>query len=162
MPIRFERPRIEDGRELWRLARDSRVLDVNSPYSYVLWCRDFAATTVVARDEAMPCGFITGFVRPDAMDTFFVWQVAVDHSYRGRGIAGRMLHDLADRMPGLGCRFLEATVTPGNTASTRMFEAFARDHGGELERRDLFTEQHFPSGHDAELLFRIGPLAPAG
>lgn len=171
MPIRLDRPRVEDGQELWRLARDSQVLDLNSPYSYVLWCRDFAATTVIARevgdggDGGTACGFITGYVRPEATDTFFVWQVAVDRPYRGRGLAARMLHDLAARMPALGCRYLEATVTPGNTASTRMFEAFARDRGAELERRDLFTAKHFPAGHEPEALFRIGPLTarrPAG
>ena len=162
--IRLEEPRLEDGPELWRLARDSRVLDVNSPYSYVLWCRDFAGTSVVARSNTGPCGFITGYIRPGSPDTFFVWQVAVGSSFRGQGLARRMLDALGDRLAPCGHIFMEATVTPDNTASTRMFESFARGRGCPLERTPLFGTEHFPEGHEPEHLFRIGPLpvpAPA-
>jgi L-2,4-diaminobutyric acid acetyltransferase len=153
-------PSLEDGRELWRMARDSQVLDVNSPYSYTLWCRDFADTSVVARIGDETCGFITGYVRPQQPDTFFVWQVAVDQAHRGKGLARRMLDRLGDRMAARGCRYMEATVTPDNTASTAMFESFARDRDCELVRRPLFGSEHFPpgTGHDPEVLFRIGPL----
>lgn len=48
--VRLDTPRIEDGAAIWRIARDSGSLDLNSSYSYLLWCRDFADTTVVARD----------------------------------------------------------------------------------------------------------------
>jgi L-2,4-diaminobutyric acid acetyltransferase len=156
-------PHLEDGPELWRLARDSRVLDVNSPYSYVLWCRDFAGTSVVARPEGSgrPCGFITGFSRPTAPDTLFVWQVAVDDAYRGQGLARRMLDALGDRLAARGGGHVEATVTPDNTASTRMFESFARNRGCELTRTPLFGREHFPEGHEPEVLFRIGPVPPA-
>jgi L-2,4-diaminobutyric acid acetyltransferase len=160
--IRLERPSLEDGPEMWRLARDSRVLDVNSPYSYVLWCRDFSDTSVVARSESGPCGFITGYVRPARPDTFFVWQVAVDHSFRGRGLARRMLDALGDRLAARGHRYMEATVTPDNLASTRMFESFARGRGCPLERTPLFETRHFPEGHEPEHLFRIGPLPEPG
>lgn len=34
---------------MWRIARDSQALDLNSSYSYLLWCRDFAGTSLVAR-----------------------------------------------------------------------------------------------------------------
>src|SRR3954452_6847502 len=87
----FKPPRLEDGRELWRIARDSKILDLNSPYSYVLWCRDFAGTSVVARSESGVCGFVTGFRRPEEHRTLFVWQVAVDAARRGQGLARRML-----------------------------------------------------------------------
>ncbi|MFG2000238.1 diaminobutyrate acetyltransferase [Spirillospora sp. NPDC048911] len=161
--VRLSEPSLEDGRELWRMARESQVLDVNSPYSYTLWCRDFAGTSVVARSGDEACGFITGYVRPQQPDTFFVWQVAVDRAHRGRGLARRMLDELGDRMAARGCRYLEATVTPANTASTAMFESFARDQGCALARRPLFGSEHFPPGHghDPEVLFRIGPLAAA-
>lgn len=158
--VRLTRPAPGDGRELWRIARDSAALDVNSPYSYTLWCRDFAATSVVAHGPDGPCGFITGYVRPDAPDTLFVWQVAVDADHRGLGLARRML----DHLAAASHRFVEATVTPDNTASTRMFESFARDHHCELTRTELFPAEYFPpagtgaGSHEPEVLFRIGPL----
>jgi L-2,4-diaminobutyric acid acetyltransferase len=158
--IRLEPPAADgdDGREMWRIARDTQVLDVNSPYSYLLWCRDFADSSVVARDGDRVCGFITGYIRPRAATTLFVWQVAVDEAYRGRGLAKRMLDNLGDRLAGEGRRYLEATVTPDNIPSDRLFEAFARDRGCAVERRTLFTGEQFPRGHQPEVLFRIGPL----
>lgn len=148
---------------MWRIARDSGELDLNSPYSYVMWCRDFSATSVVARDPSVradgtPVGFVTGFRRPEAPDTYFVWQVAVDEAARGRGLGRRMLDDLGDRMVAAGCRFLEATVTPDNVASERLFRSFALSRGAALERGELFGADHFPGDHEPEMLFRIGPL----
>src|SRR6185312_3847202 len=86
--LTLDTPRVEDGAAIWRIARDSKTLDLNSSYSYLLWCRDFAATSVVARDaEGGPVGFITGYIRPDRPETLVVWQVAVDQAWRGRGLA---------------------------------------------------------------------------
>jgi L-2,4-diaminobutyric acid acetyltransferase len=150
----IEPPRLDDGRHLWRIARDSQTLDLNSPYCYVLWCRDFAATSVVARADGRVRGFVIGFDRPEEPGTLFVWQVAVDAAWRGRALAGRMLSHLADR----GHRFVEATVTPDNTASDRLFAAFARDRGAELTRTPLFAGNAFPGEHKPEELYRIGPL----
>jgi L-2,4-diaminobutyric acid acetyltransferase len=150
----FEAPSIEDGHHLWRIARDSQSLDLNSPYSYVLWCRDFAATSVVVRSEGEVHGFVTGFERPEEPGTLFVWQVAVDAAWRGRSLAGRMLGHLADR----GHRYVEATVTPDNIASARLFTAFARDRSARLTRTPLFSGDLFPGDHEPEELYRIGPL----
>lgn len=157
----LEPPTVSDGTELWRLARDSRTLDVNSPYSYLLWCRDFASTSVVARMSGDLAGFTTGYFRPDAADTLVVWQIAVASQHRGHGVARRMLDHLSNRMTSQGCRYIEATVTPDNTASSRLFGSFARDRGAPLERTILFDTNLFPNpgGHEPEYLFRIGPLS---
>ncbi|MGK5556165.1 diaminobutyrate acetyltransferase [Actinomadura kijaniata] len=156
--VLLREPSLADGPELWRMARDSKVLDVNSPYSYTLWCRDFADTSVVADDGGRPRGFVTGYRRPDAPDTLFIWQVAVDASHRGRGLARRMLDELAARTGGQGIRWVEATVTPDNAPSAAMFASFARDHGCGLTRTRLFGREHLAGDHEPELLFRIGPL----
>jgi L-2,4-diaminobutyric acid acetyltransferase len=159
--VAFGSPRLDDGRELWRLARDSRTLDLNSAYTYVLCCRDFAATSVVARSADGVCGFVIGFARPEQPRTLFVWQVAVDPAQRGRGLARQMLDHLADDRYG----YVEATVTPDNTASDRLFSSFARGRDAALERTPLFGAELFPGDHEPEVLYRIGPLAscpPAG
>lgn len=158
-PIEIGPPEIADGRDIWRIARDSGKLDLNSPYTYLLWCRDFATCSVVARVGTETAGFITGYRRPDATDTFVVWQVAVDDAHRGRGLAMRMLEHLADRLTPEGARFVEATVTPDNEPSTRLFTAFARNRHAALDKRELFAAELFPDEHAAEILFRIGPIA---
>lgn len=157
-------PECTDGSQLWRLARDSGVLDVNSSYAYLLWCRDFAGTSAVARVDGVVVGFITGFVRPRAPDTVLVWQVAVDARQRGRGLASRMLHAMVDRLVPQGMRWLETTISPDNTASIRLFSALARDRHTAIERHALFAPEDFPveepGGHQAEDLYVLGPFRP--
>lgn len=155
--LSFRTPRISDGKRLWQIARDSEVLDVNSGYAYVLWCRDFAETSVVAVDETdLPVGFVTGYRRPEAPHTLFVWQVAVDAGHRGRGVAGRMLDTVLDRLRRTGVTRLETTVSPDNAASIAMFTALARRRGTHITRSDLFAPDDFPDSHLAEDLYTIG------
>ncbi|GAT80565.1 hypothetical protein STXM2123_1266 [Streptomyces sp. F-3] len=158
----IERPAVADGAALWRLAKDSGTLDVNSSYSYLLWCRDFAATSAVARGaDGTPVGFVTGYMRPDRPRTLLVWQVAVDAAHRGRGLAARLLDDLTARVAAeRGLTAVETTITPGNTASERLFTSYAARHGATVEREVLFRTEQFPDGpHAPEVLYRIGPLS---
>ncbi|MGK5534079.1 diaminobutyrate acetyltransferase [Streptomyces sp. URMC 129] len=162
--LTLDRPRPGDGAAMWRLARDSRALDLNSSYSYLLWCRDYAHTSIVARDAAgAPVGFITGYTRPRAPRTLLIWQVAVDHAQRGRGLATAMLDALTRRTGDeFGVRAVETTVTPDNAASDRLFTSFAARHRAPLTREVLFEAAAFPErGHQPEVLYRIGPLTPA-
>lgn len=142
---------------MWRLARDSGALDLNTSYAYLLFARDFARTCRVAVADGAVVGFVLGYRRPDEPETLFVWQVAVDPSQRGRQVAGRLLADVA-----AGARFVEASITAGNTASQRLFARFAAECGAPLERGELFAESDFPDpGHATEGLVRIGPLETA-
>jgi len=137
------------------MARDSQVLDLNSSYSYLLWCRDFADTSIVATTAGEACGFVTGYLRPDEPGTLMVWQVAVDADHRGRGLAAAMLDELARRA---GADRVETTITADNEASNRLFTRFAERNGAGCEREPLFTPDLYPDGHDTEYLYRIGPL----
>ncbi|PPK70610.1 diaminobutyrate acetyltransferase [Actinokineospora auranticolor] len=156
--ITITEPSTADGSELWRIARDSHTLDLNSSYAYLLWCRDFAATSAVATKNGRPVGFVIGFVRPTEPETVVVWQIAVDADQRGQGIAGRLLDHLIDRMAAQGVRNLETTISPGNGASIALFRALAERLGVGLRRADLFAEAHFPDDHEPEDLYRIGPF----
>jgi L-2,4-diaminobutyric acid acetyltransferase len=158
----IDTPRVEDGAAIWRIARDSQVLDLNSSYSYLLWCRDFAATSVVARDaDGAPIAFVTGYVRPERPQALVVWQVAVDHAHRGRGLAGVLLDALTAKVTGKGgVREVETTITPDNTASDRLFTSYAKRHDAPLAREVLFDGGLFPEGtHQPEVLYRIGPFS---
>jgi L-2,4-diaminobutyric acid acetyltransferase len=156
--LRCAAPGRSDGGSLHTLARLAGGLDVNSPYSYHLWCRDFARTSTVAWAGAEPVGFVTGFRRPEAPDRLFVWQVAVHPDWRGHHIGTAMLHDLVDREE--PPRFVEATVTPSNTASRRMFEGFAAQHGAPVVDRPFLAADQFPDAHESEILLEIGPFPP--
>lgn len=164
--VELRHPVLADGAAIWRLTRDSRVLDLNAPYAYLLWCRDFAATSVIATGPD-PIGFATGYVRPGDPATFLLWQIAVDAAARGRGLAGAMLDWVFASVQAAhpGVTHLETTITADNTASRRLFAAFAERHGAPRHESPLFGEHLFPgdSGehHDAEFLHRIGPVAAA-
>jgi L-2,4-diaminobutyric acid acetyltransferase len=150
------RPAVSDGVACWRLAEATGVLDVNSRYAYLLWCRDFAATSVVARHDGEVFGFVTGFRRPEEPSTLVVWQVGVDAAARGQGVAAAMLDALFDQVPGVD--HLEATVTPGNIGSAALFTRFAERRGAPVRRGELFGAELLGDGHESEILFRIGPV----
>ena len=149
-------PEVSEGVACWRIAEATGVLDVNSRYAYLLWCRDFAATSVVARHRGDVIGFVTGFRRPEEPSTLVVWQVGVDAAARGRGVAAAMLDALFDRVPGVD--HLEATVTPDNTASIALFNRFAERRGAPAHHGELFGAELLGDGHAPEILFRIGPV----
>lgn len=154
--VLFRSPQIDDGVRLWEIARDSKVLDLNSSYAYLLWCRDFGATSIVAEVDDRVVGFVTGYTRPSAQDTLFVWQVAVDESQRGKAIAARMLSSLLDRTAPLGVSHLETTISPDNEASIALFTALARRRDVPITKHTLFSPSDFPDGHEAEDLYRVG------
>ncbi|OZM70977.1 diaminobutyrate acetyltransferase [Amycolatopsis antarctica] len=157
----IDSPTKADGSALWRIARDSQKLDLNSSYAYLMWCHDFSDTSVVARADGEPVGFIIGYRRPSAPESAVVWQVAVDSSQRGRGLAGSLLDAMFSRLVTEGVRYLETTITPDNEASIALFASFAKRWNAELTREDLFAAADFPdgAGHEPENLYRIGPLA---
>lgn len=148
-------PEPADGPALHGVAASTGVLDVNSRYAYSLWGRDFAGTSVVARLDGSPVGFVTGYRRPTEPETLFVWQVAVDAAARGHGIGARMLDDLAGRVR---CTHLETTITAANTASIALFTAFAERHGAAVGCTELFGHAELGAEHDPEFLYRIGPI----
>lgn len=156
--IQLRLPTVTDGPALWQMAVDSATLDVNSPYAYLLWCRDFATSSVIAEIGGKPAGFVTGYRRPEQPETLMVWQVAVNTAHRGAGLAGRMLDHLAENLIADGVTHLETSITPDNEASRQLFGAFARRWNAALDCSELFGAGLFPDSHLAEELFRIGPL----
>lgn len=156
--IAYRQPRVADGARLWEIASDSRVLDVNSSYSYVLWCHDFATSSIVAEVDDQVIGFVTGYRRQGDPSTIMVWQVAVDDAFRGRGIAATLLHNLFDRVQRHGVVAMHTTISPDNTASQRLFESVARARGLHFARRDLFSAGDFPDSHLPEDLYILEPV----
>ena len=163
----LRQPTIDDAAALWRLVVDSGVLDRNSAYLYLLLCRDFAETCLVAERAGKLIGFVSAYRLPNDPAVLFVWQVGVDVSARRQGLALNMLRSLVRRFAqhtdsGISIRFIEATVSPSNVPSRQLFESLARCVGAPLEDTDGFIESLFPSGdHEAEPRIRIGPIKSA-
>lgn len=157
--LAFRQPTVEDGPFLFDLVNRSKPLDVNSRYLYLLQCSHFANTCAVAESGGLVQAFISAYVRPDQPDTLFVWQVAVDVSVRGQGVAGKLVANLLTRPNLAAIRFVEATVNPSNNASRNLFASLARQHQCEMNESMLFKAALFAAdAHEAEILLRVGPL----
>ena len=159
--ILIRTPRIEDGAEMWRVVTETGVLDANSGYLYLLLARDFADTCVVAEEAGQLLGFVTGYRRPAAPDTVFLWQVGLRPTAQGRGLGRRLVHAFLASPGARDAAYLETTVTPSNEPSRALFRAVARDFEAECRIGPCFLASQFPqAGHEDEELFRIGPLPP--
>jgi L-2,4-diaminobutyric acid acetyltransferase len=154
--VAIDNPTVADGPACWRLAAATGVLDVNSRYAYLLWFRDFAETSVVARCDGAVVGFVSGYRRPERPQTLLVWQVAVAEAARGRGVAAAMLDALHERVPDVD--HVETSITPGNAGSIALFTRFAEQRGASIARSEFFGADLLGAGHEPEILFRIGPI----
>ncbi|MFW6363854.1 MAG: diaminobutyrate acetyltransferase [Spirochaeta sp.] len=160
--MKFQHPTAQDGAAIWTIVRDSGVLDLNSSYCYLMMGQYFSRSCIIARDEATAtvAGFIIGFRPPEDQQTLFVWQVAVSRDFQGQGIATRMLMHLLASQPQDEVRFIEATISPSNTASQALFIGAAGKLAAEYSVADLFPAEWFPGGgvHEPEQRYRIGPF----
>ncbi|WP_435738209.1 diaminobutyrate acetyltransferase [Cellulosimicrobium sp. PMB13] len=158
--VSVRRPVTADGAAMWRVARDSGELDLNSSYAYLLLAEHFAETCRVAvvPDAASPTGervvgFVSGYRLPDDVAHLFVWQVAVDEEVRGHGVAGRLLDALVDDAPDLTT--VKTTVAEDNVASRALFVRWAARRGATIGTIPLFTADHFPDAHVDEPLLVV-------
>jgi len=158
--LRFREPQVEDAAAMWRIVQDSGVLDPNSPYCYLLLCRDFAATCAVAEVGTQAIGFVTAYVPPNQPDTLFVWQIGVTEAFRNKRIAALLLAQVLGREACRGVTHIETTIAPSNQASMALFEGLARPKGAVMTEVPGFGTELFPEiGHEPERRYRIGPLS---
>jgi len=152
-------PREEQGKDIWQLVKDTRVLDLNSPYSYLMLCKYFGDTCVAAEYEGRVVGFVSAFRPASDPQVIFVWQVAVDEALRRRRLGMTMLKHLLARESCRQVRYLEITVTPSNQAAYSLYRRLAEELNTTCEESECFPARMFPGQqHEDEVLLRIGPL----
>lgn len=159
--VHLRHPNIQDGARLWQLVRECPPLELNSCYFYLILCRHFSDTCLVAEKNGRLVGFVAAYRRPRRPEVIFVWQIAVHASARGQGLGKRLLRALLDANEGESVEYITSTVSPSNTASRKLFGSLAKDLAVELKEETLFTQDLFPSSdeHEEEVLFKIGPLS---
>ena len=152
-------PSEEDGKGIWELVKSTRVLDLNSAYSYLLLSKYFSDTCVVADVEGTIVGFVSAFHPPMQADVIFVWQVAVDEAFRRRRLGMNMLKHLLAREICSNNRYLEITVNPSNHAAYNLYYQLAYELKTSCIEEECFPSWLFPGGqHEEEIMLRIGPL----
>ncbi|WP_245001143.1 diaminobutyrate acetyltransferase [Caldalkalibacillus thermarum] len=160
--LTLRKPCLGDGAAIWSLVKETGTLDVNAAYTYLMMCRNFKDTCVVAELNNTVVGFVSAYLHPQKQDTLFVWQVAVSESQRGQGLATQMLHELFKRRTCQNIRFLETTISPSNKASQALFRKLARDFDTYCNVTTCFETDQFPDDHESEMLFIIRPFRKTG
>lgn len=164
--LHLKTPAPEDGLSIHQLIQQCPPLDLNSSYCYMLCCTLWAETSICAwqidahNSEAKLIGFVSALVRPDQCDTLFVWQVAVDTSARGQGLAQQMLQALLKRPACAQIQQIQTTISPSNKASWRLFEALAAQLNCPSRSEDFLDQAlHFKGQHESERLLTVGPFS---
>ncbi|MGC3872310.1 diaminobutyrate acetyltransferase [Halomonas sp. GXIMD04776] len=160
-PLFIRKPTTEDGWGIFELVKSCPPLDVNSAYAYLLLATQFRDSCAVAtNEEGEIVGFVSGYTKHSAPDTFFLWQVAVGDKARGTGLARRLVEAILSRPEMSAVRHLETTITPDNAASWGLFRRLADRWQAPLNSREYFSTDQLGGEHDPENLVRIGPFDP--
>ncbi len=125
----------------------------------MLVCTHFNESSVVVENDGRIVGLVSGYRDPQNPGTLFVWQVAVDASMRGGGVASRMLKALLGRESLRDIRYVETTISPSNRASQNLFRHLARELRAGITDRPCFGRELFGGeAHEDEQLYRVGPF----
>lgn len=155
----YRHPVLSDAPALWNLARMSGTLDLNSRYFYLIFCRHFYETSVVAQDASGIVGFACAYRVPASDESLFIWQIAVHPDRRKAGIATAILRFLTEVGRRSNIRYFQASITPSNEASRNLFARWADGMGCPCEESVLFPRECFGDDkHAEEVLFQIGPV----
>jgi L-2,4-diaminobutyric acid acetyltransferase len=158
MNFKIRNVKVEDITEVYRLlVANKPYVGLNSRYTYFLLARDFSDTCVVVEHDGKIVAFSSGYIPPSRADTFFNWETVVHRDYRGYGLQKRML---LHQIKMANAKFFEGTVNPSNEVSKRNFCELAELLNAKCEKKILFEEGDFENdGHEAEVLYRIGPIS---
>ena len=149
---------IKDVKEIYKLLIANRpYVGLNSQYTYFLLAKDFSDTCVVVEHNGQIIAFSSGYVPPSRPDTFFNWETVVHRNYRGHSLQKLML---LYQIKITNTNYFEGTVNPSNEVSKKNFCELAELLNTKCEKKVLFSEEDFENnGHEAEILYRIGPIS---
>lgn len=100
-------------------------------------------------------GLATG-LRSGNPDVMYLWQVGVAPELRGKGYSGQLIEAVISAADELGCRFLEFSIDPDNSASLGAFESVARRQGKKMEGvGSLAFEDGLRDHRSAENIYRL-------
>ncbi|WP_322630080.1 diaminobutyrate acetyltransferase [Halothiobacillus sp.] len=150
MTIAYREPCLSDGARIHQMVLRAGTLDVNSAYLYFLLADQFHATCALAESDTELVGFLTGYRLPDAPDTLFVWQIAVDPNMRGRGVASGLLHALETRPWFAEIKRIELTISPDNPASRALFARWADSLNKPIHQKPYLSTELLGDGHQPE------------
>ncbi len=150
--LMIRHPRIADAGAIWELIDQTPGLDTNSPYYYSLWCRDFSRFSATAFEDERMVGVLTGYVRPDRLDTYFAWQTAVSANATHSDIAVLMYDLVAASFSANGVNRIEMTIDENNRAVRILLSRLKRRYNATMTSDVLFSTDDLGGEHYPEVL----------
>ena len=141
-----------DAKEVYKLIKKSKTLDLNSQYLYLLLSTHFKNSCAIAKHKNKIISLVLGYYLPDKPKTLFIWQVATNKKYRGKNLAFKLIDNIYKRKK---INSLITTVSPSNFASNRVFEKFAKSVDSKIKKSLYFKKELFYNTHDDEILYKI-------
>lgn len=89
---------------------------------YKIILRYFGETCFVAEENNNLIGFVMGFTSQFYENTYFLWQIGVKLSMRGKGMGKMLLQEVEREVKKLRCERIELTIDPENRPSLKLFE----------------------------------------
>jgi L-2,4-diaminobutyric acid acetyltransferase len=157
--ILYRNPDLKDTKAIYNLVEESKILDVNSSYSYSLISLHFSKTSIVATHNDEIIGFASAYIPQLQSENLFIWQIAVNNNYRGQGIAKKMLLEIVKISQELGIKSLHLTISPSNKASQNLFKSLAKEIDAKIESSPLIGGNLLGDNHEAEDLYIISPIS---
>ena len=158
--IKFVKPKKSHTKEIIKLVKNTKVLDINSEYLYYLQTIHFNKFCCVAFDKKEKnrvIGFVSGYLIPEE-NSLFIWQVAVHEKYRGLGIATKMILKIVSRKSIEKIDFIKTTVSPNNKSSIKVFEKVAKILKTKIKKYNFLKSRDFTNSHEDEPIYIIGPI----
>lgn len=154
----LSKPNKSFSKKIFSLVENTKVLDLNSEYLYLLQTTHFKDTCCVAIVSDEIVGFVSAYKLPNKTNTLFVWQVAVDERFRGQNLAKMMMISILKRDENSDTNYINTTVSPSNKSSVRAFEKLAVDLKTKMVSKNFFEKEDFIDQHEEEVLYEIGPF----
>jgi L-2,4-diaminobutyric acid acetyltransferase len=155
--IKITFPTKKNGSAVEKLIKRCPPLDLNSTYHYLIQSYYFNRTCSVAFDGEKIVAFVSGFIKPTNKNCLFIWQVAIDEDYRGKGLGIELIEFLLNQNKEVNT--IETTITKNNIASRRMFQKIVEKYETRMSEETLFDkEEDFSNEHDSEMLITISPI----
>lgn len=159
LKIILKKPNKKYAIDIYKLVHKSKVLDLNSEYLYLLQSTHFVDTCSIAVIDDTVVGFVSGYLLPEKANTLFIWQVAVDESIRGQGLAKKLIMNILERSDNRDLNYIHTTVSPTNKSSVRVFEKLTKELSTNMISKNFFEKKDFINQHEEEVLYEIGPFS---
>jgi len=137
-----------------RFVSRCKPLENYGEHFYKIMLRYCGDTCFVAEYDKTIVGFVMGFLSQVHDKTYFMWQIGVDPSLRGKDIGIMLLREAEKEIRTRGCERIELTVAAENTVSQRLFEKMGytniSDNVGEtvdVNRVMAVKDYYRPGGH---------------